>query len=97
MKYYDYTGNGDMQYQEFLADVATFVKPVLHFTDITPEERAAYIESINRNPFMPKAFKAPPNKILELFKKRVAQALAEKVNFTGGTVTQWLREVDQGG
>lgn len=92
VKYYDYTGNGDMRYQEFLADVATFVKPVLHFTDVTPEERAAYIESINRNPFMPKAFKAPPNKILELFKKRMGQALADKVNFTGGTVTQWLRE-----
>lgn len=92
VRYYDFTGNGDMQYQEFLADVATFVKPVLHFVDITPAERAAYIDSIAKNPFMPKPFKAPPNKILETFKKRMGQALADKVNFTGGTVTQWLKE-----
>ena len=77
VKYYDFTGNGDMQYQEFLADVATFVKPVLHFVDITPAERAAYIDSIARNPFMPKPFKAPPNKILETFKKRMTQAATE--------------------
>lgn len=92
VRYYDFTGNGDMQYQEFLADVATFVKPVLHFVDITPAERQAYIASINANPFMPKPFKAPPNKILETFKKNIALALADKVNFTGGTVTQWLKE-----
>ena len=90
--YYDLTGNGDMQYQDFLSDVATFVKPVLHFVDVTPEERQAYIKSINANPFMPKPFKAPPNKVLENFKKRIAEALADKVNFSGGTVTQWLKE-----
>ena len=71
--------------------MATFVKPVLHFVDVTPEERQAYVKSINSNPFMPKPFKAPPNKILENFKKKITEALTDKVNFTGGTVTQWLK------
>ncbi len=92
VKYYDLTGNGDMQYQDFLRDVATFVKPVLHYTDITYEERQAEIESIRRNPFMPVPFKAPPNKILENFKRKITCALADRVNFEGGTVVQWLKE-----
>ena len=92
VKYYDRTGNGDIQYQDFLTDVSMFLKPVLHFTDITKKERADAIASLKRNPFMPIPFKAAPNKILESFKRKITLALADKINFTGGTVTQWLKE-----
>ena len=92
VRYYDLNNNGDMQYQDFLRDVAAFVKPVLHFTDITPQERAAHIASLKINPFMPVPFKAPPNKAVEEFKRRITVALQDKVNYEGGTIVQWLKE-----
>ena len=90
--YYDFNRSGDMQYQDFLKDVASFVKPVLTFVDITPEERAAAIASLKVNPFMPVPFKAPPNKAVENFKRRITAALQDKVNYQGGTIVQWLKE-----
>ena len=92
VKYYDFQGNGDMQYQDFLRDVASFVKPVLTFVEITPQERAAAIASLKINPFMPVPFKAPPNKAVENFKHRITVALQDKVNYEGGTIVQWLKE-----
>jgi Ca2+-binding EF-hand superfamily protein len=95
VNYYDFPNNGapgDMQYQDFLNDVATFVQPVLHFTDVTPEERQKAIQSLKINPFMPVPFKAPPNKSVENFKRRITIALQDKVNYEGGTIVQWLKE-----
>jgi Ca2+-binding EF-hand superfamily protein len=92
VKYYDFLNNGDMQFQDFLKDVASFVKPVLTFVDITPEERAQAIASLKVNPFMPVPFKAPPNKAVENFKRRITAALQDKVNYEGGTIVQWLKE-----
>ena len=90
--YYDFQKNGDMQYHDFLKDVTKFVKPVLTFVDITPQERAAAIASLKVNPFMPVPFKAPPNKAVENFKRRITVALQDKVNYEGGTIVQWLKE-----
>lgn len=92
VRYYDMNNNGDMSYSDFLTDVAAFVKPVLHFTDITPEERQRAIASLKVNPYMPVPFKAPPNKAVENFKRRITIALQDKVNYEGGTIVQWLKE-----
>jgi hypothetical protein len=44
------------------------------------------------NPFIPKPFAAPNNKILENYKRNVKIALITKVNKLGGTVASWIRE-----
>lgn len=90
--YYDRKGHGDIQYDKFLADVCEDVKPILSFTELSPRQIAEAKRSLNINPFIPKPFTAPPNKILEKFKRDVKAALVNKVNKLGGSVASWIRE-----
>ena len=91
--YYDrWTREGQMKYDEFLRDVTIDVKPVLYYTEATPEERQQKIRSLSVNPFRRKPFKCPPTKVVEDFKKNVTVALLHKMNHVGGTVATWLNE-----
>lgn len=91
--YYDrWRREGQMRYEEFLADVCADVKPVLYTFEQTPAERQAKIRSLNVNPFMPVPFKSPANKIVEDFKKNISVALNQRMNAVGGTVTSWLTD-----
>jgi len=92
VRYYDVRREGQMYYSDFLKDVAAGTKPVLHFTDITHEERQRQIRSLSVNPYLPRPFQAPANKTLENFKQNVKLALHAKVRSIGGTVTAWLKE-----
>lgn len=92
VKFYDRRNTGEMSYDAFAADVCAGVKPILTFTDLTPRGIAAAKASLAANPFVPKPFLAPANKILERFKRETKLALINKVNKLGGTVSSWIRE-----
>jgi Ca2+-binding EF-hand superfamily protein len=90
--YYDRKQCGQINYEKFLEDVCVDVKPILAFTELSPRRIAATKASLAVNPFIPKPFNAPPNKILAKFKQDVKLALVNKVNKMGGSVASWIRE-----
>jgi Ca2+-binding EF-hand superfamily protein len=90
--YYDRKGQNQISYEKFLEDVCVDVKPILTFTELTPRRIDAAKKSLAVNPFIPKPFAAPPNKILEKFKQDVKLALVNKVNKLGGSFASWIRE-----
>ena len=90
--YYDRKGVGEIVPEKFIADVCIDVKPILTFTELSPRSIAASKKSLAVNPFIPKPFAAPTNKVLEKFKQDVKVALVNKVNKLGGTVASWIRE-----
>jgi Ca2+-binding EF-hand superfamily protein len=90
--YYDRKHNGQINYDKFLEDVCADVQPALSFTELTPRRIEAAKKSLRANPFIPKPFAAPPNRVLEKFKKDVKAALVNKVNKLGGSVASWIRE-----
>eukprot|EP01034_Spumella_vulgaris_P024044 gene24044-30341_t len=90
--YYDRKQCGQINYEKFLEDVCVDVKPILAFTELSPRRIAASKASLAVNPFIPKPFNAPPNKILAKFKQDVKLALVNKVNKLGGSVASWIRE-----
>ena len=92
VKYYDRKGLGQIHYESFLADVCIHVKPVLTFTELTPRRIEAAKKSLAKNPFIPRPFGAPPNKILEKFKRSCERALIAKVNKYGGSIPAWVRD-----
>ena len=92
VNYYDRKKQGQMQYEPFLKDVCEHVKPILHFTELTPRGIAAAKYSLTQNPFIPRPFAAPPNKTLQKFKQDCRIALANKINKVGGSVGSWMRD-----
>jgi Ca2+-binding EF-hand superfamily protein len=90
--YYDRKGVGEIVPEKFIEDVCIDVKPILTFTELSPRSIAAAKKSLSVNPFIPKPFAAPTNKVLEKFKQDVKVALVNKVNKLGGTVASWIRE-----
>lgn len=90
--YYDRKGVGEIVPEKFIEDVCIDVKPILTFTELSPRSIAASKKSLAVNPFIPKPFAAPANKVLEKFKQDVKIALVNKVNKLGGTVASWIRE-----
>jgi Ca2+-binding EF-hand superfamily protein len=90
--FYDRKDSGQINYERFLNDVCGDVQPILHFTELTPRRIEQSKKSLSVNPFIPKAFAAPPNRVLEQFKADVKQALTHKVNKIGGSVASWIRE-----
>lgn len=90
--YYDRKHSGEIAYEPFLRDVCADVKPILSFTDLSPRQIAASKASLQANPFIPKPFAAPDNKLLENYKRKVKASLVNKVNKVGGTVASWIRE-----
>jgi len=92
VKYYDRKNLSQIHYETFLADVCVHVKPVLTFTELTPRRIENAKKSLQKNPFIPRPFAAPPNKILEKFKKDCQLALVNKVNKLGGSIPSWVRD-----
>lgn len=92
VEYYDRKNRGEISPDKFIEDVCQDVKPILSYTEITTEERTAHLKSLAANPFIPKPFHAPPNKVLEKFKQDCKLALVNKVNKSGGTVASWIRD-----
>jgi len=90
--YYDRKGIGEIHPEKFVEDVCIDVKPILTFTELTSRGIEQSKKSLNVNPFIPKPFAAPANKVLEKFKQDVKVALVNKVNKLGGTVASWIRE-----
>ena len=90
--YYDRKGVGEIVPEKFIEDVCIDVKPILTFTELSPRSIAASKKSLAVNPFIPKPFAAPTNKVLEKFKQDVKISLVNKVNKLGGTVASWIRE-----
>lgn len=93
--YYDRKGQGQIYYEKFLEDVCVDVKPILTFTELTPRRIEAAKKSLTSNPFIPKPFQPPPNKILEKFKGEVKASLGKRIHSTGGTYASWIREAFQ--
>ena len=92
VEYYDRKRVGQMHYESFVADICSNVKPVLHFTELTPRGIAAAKESLSKNPFIPKPFKATPNRVLERFKRDCRKSLVSKINKLGGNIASWVRD-----
>lgn len=90
--YYDRRNQGEIAPEKFIEDVCQDVKPILHFTELTPRSIASAHQSLAANPFIPKPFHAPPNKVLEKFKHDAKVALVNKVNKCGGSAASWIRE-----
>lgn len=90
--YYDRKSVGEIVPEKFIQDVCIDVKPILSFTELSPRSIEASKKSLAVNPFIPKPFAAPANKVLEKFKQDVKIALVNKVNKLGGTVASWIRE-----
>ena len=90
--YYDRKCVGEMGIERFLDDVCVDVKPILTFTDLTPARIEAEKKSLLENPFIPKPFAAPANRVLEQFKQDVKMAMVNKINKLGGSVSSWIRE-----
>jgi Ca2+-binding EF-hand superfamily protein len=95
VKYYDRKRTGQMNYDVFLKDVTKGTKPILAFTEVTPEERSKGIQSLAANPLMPKPFHPKPNKVLEKTKLRLKAELGQKVGNKGGRIGSWLTEAFQ--
>lgn len=92
VEYYDRKGLGQIYYEKFLEDVCQDVKPILTFTELTPRSVDAANRSLTMNPFIPKPFRPPPNKVLEKFKQDITETLAKRIHGTGGTFASWIRE-----
>lgn len=92
VEFYDRKNSGEINYERFLNDVCGDVQPILSFTELSPRHIEASKRSLAVNPFIPKSFAAPPNRVLEKFKADVKQALTNKVNKLGGSVASWIRE-----
>lgn len=90
--FYDRRNSGQINYERFLNDVCGDVQSILHFNELTPRRIEASKRSLAVNPFVPKAFAAPPNRVLEKFKADIKLALTHKVNKIGGSVASWIRE-----
>lgn len=90
--YYDRRQSGEIQQEKFLEDVCADVLPLFSFVESSPTEIEKRKKSLQVNPFIPKPFAAPPNKVLEKFKANVNQSLVNKVNKLGGSVASWIRE-----
>jgi Ca2+-binding EF-hand superfamily protein len=90
--YYDRKSVGEMGIERFLDDVCVDVKPILTFTELTPARIEAEKNSLQENPFIPKPFAAPTNKVLEKFKQDIKAVLVNKINKLGGSVSSWIRE-----
>jgi len=90
--YYDRRQQGEIQSEKFLEDVCADVMPILTFIEQSPRSIEQRKKSLSVNPFIPKPFAAPPNKVLEKFKANVNQSLINKVNKLGGSVASWIRE-----
>lgn len=90
--FYDRRNSGQINYERFLNDVCSDVQSILHFIELTPRRIEASKKSLAVNPFIPKAFAAPPNRVLEKFKADIKSALTHKVNKIGGSVASWIRE-----
>lgn len=92
VQFYDRRGQGQINYDQFLHDVCSDVQSILTFTELTPRSIEARKKSLAVNPFIPKPFGAPPNKVLEKFKSDVKLSLVNKVNKLGGSAASWIRE-----
>eukprot|EP01038_Epipyxis_sp_PR26KG_P009460 gene9460-12745_t len=90
--FYDRKHKGEINPELFCADVCEGVQPMLSFKELTPRGIAAAKKKLAANPFIPKRFQAPPNKILEKFKDDVRKALVSKVKAEGGTFSSWIKE-----
>jgi Ca2+-binding EF-hand superfamily protein len=90
--FYDRKQIGEINCEKFLEDVCADVLPILTFVELTPRSIAEKKVSLSHNPFIPKPFSAPSNRILEKFKSDIRSALVVKVNKLGGSVASWIRE-----
>lgn len=87
-----YERRGHMNYRLLTKDISEGLEQFLTFTESTPRTVVKRNQSLARNPFTPVQFRAPPNKILEKFKRKVKLNLRDKVSMKGGTPQSWVRE-----
>ena len=91
--YYDRKKVGEMDYNLLLKDLLEEMKGGLIEYKIESKEAVeAEKKRLSRNPFIPTPFAAPPNKTLEMFKRRVKMYLSKKVKACGGSIDNWVRE-----
>eukprot|EP01038_Epipyxis_sp_PR26KG_P007813 gene7813-10612_t len=92
VNYYDRKRVGEMGVDKFITDVCEGVQSITHFVEVTPRKIAIAKASIESNPFIPKPFQAPKNRVLEKFKQDMCACLARKVQTNGGTFASWVRD-----
>lgn len=94
VKFYDRHNEGQMQYVDFLKDVqeGELSRPILAFKELTQEEVRQAKESLSKNIFMPRPFKATVNRVLEEFKLALKRSLSKKISVQGGRFESWIRE-----
>lgn len=92
VKFYDRRRERQMPYEEYLKDVTKGTKPILAFNEITAQERQKAIQSLQKNPLVPRPFNPKPNKILEEVKVSLKKTIAQLIDSQGGALTSWLHD-----
>jgi Ca2+-binding EF-hand superfamily protein len=91
--YYDRKKVGEMEYSLLLKDILEEMKGGLIEYKIESKEAVeAEKKRLSKNPFIPVEFTAPPNKTLEMFKRKIKMKLQLKVKHAGGSIENWVRE-----
>lgn len=91
--YYDVKGIGAMNYKHVVADVMRGQPLMLQYQEQTARTIAATRKNLSSNPFIPKPFVPPPNKLVEDFKRKVKIYLEKKMKAEGGSIKSIMRKV----
>ena len=92
VKFYDRRREGQMRHEEYLKDVTKGTKPILAFNEITSKERIKAIESLSKNPLVPRPFHPKPNRILEEVKVSLKKSIRQLIDAQGGSLGSWLHD-----
>lgn len=79
-------------YHHFSEDVLRGIKPILSFTELSPEFIAEQKTKLNANSFINKPFLAVPNKVMERVKQELISSLHLKIRAHGGSMRSWVTE-----
>ena len=92
VKFYDRKREGQMTYEWYLADVTKGTKSILAFNEITHSARQKAIQSLQKNPLVPRPFQPRPNKVLETVKVALKDRMKKIIDSKGGDMQSWLYE-----
>lgn len=92
VRFYDTSGRGDMDYHKLSADVHAGLPQFIEHPEFSARTISESYKSMAKNPFIPKAFIATPNKVVEKFKRDLKVYLETRIKAKGGSFKSWIRE-----
>jgi Ca2+-binding EF-hand superfamily protein len=92
VKFYDKRRNNELEFDFFFPHISHGTQPLLHFVVKTPRTLDKIRQNLNKNPLIPKPFRAASNKTLEKFKLDVKNSLRNRIKSSGGSMKSWVTE-----